>query len=276
MPTGTTDPAASLVRGAARGASARSAASSRRRSFGGTSKREMRLELMGEDTPGPGAYLPTSTFARASASSSSMSANAKGKKPAVTTSSFRSTSAQRLALHNIRVPGPGAHSPNKAAVEKNATNPSMHLISRGNRFAPFGSGSARGRGRPEPGPGTYETQRFCTMATDMAHAVAMGSRQNPGFGIASQQHQLPHEQAVSNDAELPGPGKYETNNSLLSKADGHSSVFKPPMERKKGRTVEPQEMRGGKARGSSSQRSKKEASRRNKSDTSNSAETVHV
>jgi hypothetical protein len=225
------------ARSAARGASGRAASAGRRRSFGGTSKREMHLELLGEGTPGPGAYAMTSTFGRASSSSSlSLSAKLNGRKPITTTSSFRSTSAQRIRSLNERVPGPGAHTPNMGAIEKNATNSAPHLQALGTRFVAQGDSGVSDwvhSRKPEPGPGAYETQKYQTMAMDMVAAVAAGSRQNPGFGIASPQHQLPHETAVSNDAELPGPGKYETNKSVVALADGHSSAFKPPTQRKK-------------------------------------------
>jgi len=276
MPTGAVDAAASLVRGAARGVTAREQSPRRRKtSFGGTSRREMRLELMGEDTPGPGAYLPASTFARAASSSysssySSSNSKLKGRRVPTTTSSFRSTSAQRAGVHNQTVPGPGAHSPNKRAIEKNMTNAAPYMIAKGQRFSGLGSSDwdhAKSEGRPEPGPGAYETHRFSTMAMDTAQAVAMGSRQNPGFGIASAQHQLPHEQAVSQDAEYPGPGKYETNTSEISRADGHKSVFKPPIERKKGFNNQ-NHRGGGQTKGNSSGR--KGRGKPGK------AETVHV
>ena len=66
----------------------------------------------------------------------------------------------------------------------------------------------------------------------------MGSRQNPGFNVGSPQHQLPHEEGpAADDMKVPGPGKYETNVSELSKGSrggGHRSAFAKPVERKKG------------------------------------------
>lgn len=219
----------------------------RRTSFGGTSRREMRLDLLGENTPGPGSYQPSSTFARAASSSSFY----RNKKLATTTAQFRSNSAQRGAVRNEKLPGPGTFSPNMNATERNATNSGPHLRAKGSRFAPLeGSDATASTHKPEPGPGAYESHypekreghpkwrgflpsQYQTMAMDSLHAMNMGSKQNPGFGIASSQHQLPHETVVQAEAQFPGPGKYETNKSDMSKADGHRSVFKPPTERKK-------------------------------------------
>ena len=229
----------------ARPSSAPGSASKVKKPFGGTSKRDLQLELLGENTPGPGSYLPASTFAKAYSSSSS--SVKKGKKPPpVTTSAFRSTSPQRIKARNSDTPGPGAHSPNKAATERNLTNGAPSLCAKGKRF---GVDSAFGvselPGSANAGPGEYETHKYQTLAQDTAHAVSMGSKQNPGFGIASPQHQLPHEQSTDNDRELPGPGKYNTNVSELSRAGGHTSVFKMPTERKKVPVDEPPQTTGG-------------------------------
>ena len=89
------------------------------------------------------------------------------------------------------------------------------------------------------GPGSYETHKFQTLAQDTAHAVSMGSRQNPGFGIGSPQHHLPHETALNEDEEVPGPGKYSLPDpSLYLKArtspnKGPTAAFRMPMARKK-------------------------------------------
>lgn len=229
---------------------------SRKYSFGGTSRREMRLELLGENTPGPGSYLPASSFAKAASSSSMF----RGREYKNTTSSFRSTSAQREPLHKekyrphkaiapkptgneeaevgLDFPGPGTHTPNLAATERNATNAAPHLSAKGKRFAVIAGSidntTATGEPiAPEPGPGSYETHRLRTLSEDTAFHVKMGSKQNPGFNIASKQHYLPHEYQCDADANLPGPGKYNTNTSLISQKDGHRSVFRPPTERKK-------------------------------------------
>ena len=228
----------------------------KRSSFGGTQKREMRIEMLGEDTPGPGAYLPASTFARAASATSSSKKGAK----VLTTSSFRSTSLQRPRAINEQVPGPGAHSPNKVATERNLTNSAPHLAAKGLRFAGLGSSDwdhAEVAGGVDPGPGEYETHKYRTIQMDANHAVKMSSKVAKGFGITSLQHDLPWRATVDDDKDLPGPGKYETNTSEISRADGHASVFRKPTERKKGQNDSPKHgvppnVGGGKKGGSAS------------------------
>lgn len=270
--------------------------SKRRTSFGGTSKREMRLELLGEDTPGPGAYLPASTFAKA-ASSSSMH---RGKQLPTTTSSFRSTSAQRQRPRNEKNPGPGSFSPNMSATERNATNSAPHLSAKGRRFSALGSSEwdhAKDGGYSEPGPGHYEFEyeyatkntttrtarahthegkhnllatavptKYRTMMMDGLHAVNMGSRKKASFGLASPQHFLPHEQQIAGLGDTPGPSHYNVKpGSEITKADGHRSVFRPPTERKKGHDMQ---------RSLLPDKSRK--SRKNRSAAGKSPATVHV
>ena len=86
---------------------------------------------------------------------------------------------------------------------------------------------------------SYETHKFRTLSQDTAHAVSMASRQNPGFGIGSPQHQLPHEEALNQDEEMPGPGKYNLPavsaymKARTSPSKGPSAAFCKPTARKK-------------------------------------------
>jgi hypothetical protein len=202
----------------------------RKAAWGGTSRRELQLEVMGENTPGPGSYMPASTFAKASGSgghatsSSKKGAKIKGKLP---TSSFRSASEQRPRPRNLKNPGPGSHSPDRGSTERNVSTPNFA------RFSLSGSAMDGHSVTEEIGPGAYNTHMHRTLAMGVKEAVEQKSRQNPGFGVGFEfQHMLPHEQSNDANKELPGPGKYETNTSEISKANGHASAFKKPTERK--------------------------------------------
>ena len=79
--------------------------------FLANTKREMRMEILGEGTPGPGSYLPASTFGKYSKSASS-------KMSKMQSSAFKSTSKQRPVNKATSVPGPGSHSPNHQATSR--------------------------------------------------------------------------------------------------------------------------------------------------------------
>jgi len=196
--------------------------------FLASAPRQMHLEIMGEETPGPGAYLPASTFGKYASSSNKQFAK-------LASPNFRSSSTQRPRVRNTEFPGPGAHTPNKAATSefKNRTNSAPNLKAKGNRFSHSAVSASESSTPPGMGPGAYDAHKFNSVAMNVAKEVQMMSRQNPGFGIAGPAHKLPHEQPVEDDKELPGPGKYETNTGTVNTGSGHGSSFKPPTARKK-------------------------------------------
>ena len=164
--------------------------------------------------------MPLSSFAKAAGHSSSSKKQPKNK----LTSSFSSTVPQRPRPRNEMVPGPGGYDPSMAAMEKETHTPNFRGVT---TRTDLGWSATE-----DVGPGAYNTHKYQTLAADSAHALLFFTKQNPGFGIGSPQHQLPHEQKAADDAELPWPGKYETNKSELSTASGHGSSFKPPTSRK--------------------------------------------
>ena len=70
--------------------------------FGASSAREMKLDIMGEDTPGPGSYSSKKDLSE----STSMPSSA-----------FRSSSAQRMKSTHSATPGAGAYNPNMRASD---------------------------------------------------------------------------------------------------------------------------------------------------------------
>lgn len=163
--------------------------------FLANTKREMRMEILGEGTPGPGSYLPASTFGKYSKSASS-------KMSKMQSSAFKSTSKQRPVNKATSVPGPGSHSPNHQATsrEKKGNNPGANMKSKGERFASEpGSPTSPKKGPSEPGPGYYDAHTHKTIQTFLSAKRERMSRQNPGFGASSPAHTLPYELDIAND-----------------------------------------------------------------------------
>merc|ERR1719473_1538280 len=130
--------------------------------FGASSAREMKLDIMGEDTPGPGSY-------REGAREFGRELFAKGP-----CSSFRSSSAQRAKGKMTDTPGAGSYDPNLAAVEPSSANSGAGMRSKAQRFA-----QEKGTTDGGVGPGTYESQTDRSLAASVAKSVERMSRSNP-------------------------------------------------------------------------------------------------
>ena len=121
-------------------------------SFGSQQQRKIAIEIMGEATPGPGAYNGGDMLR--SGKKAALSAFDTGEK--MPSSSFHSKSAQREKQQNLHVPGAGAYTPNWSACEKNMLNSANGMKSRGPRFS--GADTWERAQRTEPGPGAYEIE----------------------------------------------------------------------------------------------------------------------
>ena len=104
--------------------------------FGASSARDMKLDIMGEDTPGPGSYRSKKQMSDGSTMPSS---------------SFRSSSAQRAKVRAQDTPGAGAYEPNLASVEPASTNGGAGMRGKGQRFQ-----SERQTTDGGVGPGSYD------------------------------------------------------------------------------------------------------------------------
>ena len=187
--------------------------------FGGKEKREMAVEIMGEGTPGPGAYTKSGDMLR-SGKKAALAAMDTGEK--MPSSSFQSKSVQRGKTQNEHVPGAGAYTPNMGAIESNTTNPGPHFKAQGQRFE-----AVKQLTDPMVGPGSYESHLERSLEVSVSKAVSKASRANPGFGTLTLAHELPFYDAVQDAADDPGPGAYETAKSeLLQNGGGHRSAFK--------------------------------------------------
>jgi hypothetical protein len=181
---------------------------------------------MGEETPGPGAYMPSSTFGKFASKSNKQFANRASPE-------FRSKSDQRPKEANLGVPGAGTYTVKHAVIEKKLTNPGSSMQGKAERFLKEDSlMNQMVDATQKIGPGQYNSHVHNSLQQQVEKRVGQMSRQNPGFGIAGPAHKLPHEQPVEDDKEMPGPGKYEQKSNLLQ-GSGHSSSFKQPTERPK-------------------------------------------
>jgi len=120
--------------------------------FGAKQQRKMAIDIMGEATPGPGAYNGSEMMKNGK--KAALSAFDTGER--MPSSAFKSKSAQREKADNLGVPGAGAYTPQFTAQEKNVTNPGASMKAKGTRF---NKGDAWERAQKgEPGPGAYEIE----------------------------------------------------------------------------------------------------------------------
>merc|ERR1719240_2384273 len=87
--------------------------------FGASSARDMKLDIMGEDTPGPGSYRGKQQMSDVTHMPSA---------------SFRSSSAQRAKGKMGDTPGAGSYDPNLGSVEPAAANSGAGMRSKAQRF----------------------------------------------------------------------------------------------------------------------------------------------
>mmetsp|Transcript_11743 Transcript_11743/g.23649 ORF Transcript_11743/g.23649 Transcript_11743/m.23649 type:complete len:289 (-) Transcript_11743:551-1417(-) len=121
-------------------------------SFGARHQRKMHIDIMGEATPGPGAY--NGDLMMRTGKKANLSAFDTGER--MPSSAFKSKEAQRAPAKAQHVPGPGAYTPNPAALEPNKRNPANGMKAKGNRFK--GASSWERAQATEPGPGAYEIE----------------------------------------------------------------------------------------------------------------------
>ena len=178
--------------------------------FGASSARDMKLDIMGEDTPGPGSY-------RDNAKEFGKELFAKGP-----SSAFRSSSSQRAKTRQQETPGAGAYDPNLSAVEPGSANSGAGMRSKANRFV-----SERTTTDAGVGPGSYENQADGSLAASVAKSVERMSRSNPGFGSRQPARELPYQKE---QADMPGPGAYDSGKGK-DRAEGHVSSFKSGSQR---------------------------------------------
>ncbi|KOO24992.1 hypothetical protein Ctob_005141 [Chrysochromulina tobinii] len=119
-------------------------------SFGTKHQRKLAIDIMGESTPGPGAY--NGDVMMKNGMKANLSAMDTGEK--MPSSAFKSKSAQREKSEDNKVPGAGAYSPSFTAIEKKPSNPANSMKAKASRF---GKADTFERAQAtEPGPGAYE------------------------------------------------------------------------------------------------------------------------
>jgi len=138
--------------------------------FGGKEQRLMRVDVMGESTPGPGAYNGDQMMR--TGKKANLAAFDSGEKMPM--SSFSSKSAKVALPSGQQVPGAGAYTPNMTAIEARPSNPAHTLAAKGSRFQ--GADSFQRAQASEPGPGAYETEILRTGGRSALSAYDTGEQ----------------------------------------------------------------------------------------------------
>ena len=128
--------------------------------FGASSARDMKLDIMGEDTPGPGSYRSRKEMSESSHMPSA---------------AFRSSSAQRAKGKSADTPGAGSYDPRMAAVEPASANSGAGMRSKAQRFTTEKQSTDGG-----VGPGAYDPHFLpggarSTTAGTVADRVTLGT-----------------------------------------------------------------------------------------------------
>ncbi|KAL1498463.1 hypothetical protein AB1Y20_013788 [Prymnesium parvum] len=176
--------------------------------FGGSSAREMKMNLFGEGTPGPGQYdgkIPQQDSQRNSPSSA-----------------FRSSSPQRARPRGADTPGVGSYNPKPSWVEPSVVNASTGMSGHSRRFT-----EQKSETDADVGPGSYETHLNGSLSASIASRVSRASRSNAGFGTKSEGRGMPQAKAL----DVPGPGSYSWSRSSLNATNGHQSLFRSESHR---------------------------------------------
>ena len=165
--------------------------------FGGKEKRELAMDILGEATPGPGAY--NGDVMMRNGKVAALAALDSGEKMPM--SSFKSKSAQREKSENQHVPGAGAYTPNFTLLQdaRMSQNAGAGMRGKGPRFV--GSTKLEKDQSAEPGPGAYETEILRTGGKSALSAMDTGELM-PSAAFASDQIR-----------EMPWP----TTNGIVSK-----------------------------------------------------------
>ena len=137
--------------------------------FGSTAKREMNVDIFGQDTPGPGRYDPKRPEAQSDTNESV----------------FRSGSTQRPASDQLKTPGAGTYDPDVGSVKPRANNSGASINGKGGRFKTEESMTG------DVGPGAYNDDLVKSLAEDSSLAVSRASKKKTGFGATTPQRLLP-------------------------------------------------------------------------------------